>query len=86
MFASIAESFLEFIGNAELIIHNAPFDQGFLDHELRLLGLETHPEAYGTGAAAWRSSSPEQRAAALQPADDAAGAPRVVVLGESLWR
>ncbi|HSC76761.1 MAG TPA: DNA polymerase III subunit epsilon [Pseudomonadales bacterium] len=34
VFAQIAESFLAFIDGAELIIHNAPFDIGFLDHEL----------------------------------------------------
>jgi DNA polymerase III subunit epsilon len=38
-FADIATSFLEFIAGAELIIHNAPFDMGFLNHELSLLGL-----------------------------------------------
>jgi DNA polymerase-3 subunit epsilon len=38
-FADIAPSFLEFIGDSELIIHNAPFDMGFLNHELNLLGL-----------------------------------------------
>ena len=35
-FADIATSFIEFIKNAELIIHNAPFDIGFLNHELTL--------------------------------------------------
>jgi len=34
-FADIAERFLEFVKGAELVIHNAPFDLGFLDHELR---------------------------------------------------
>lgn len=38
-FADIASTFLEFIAGAELIIHNAPFDVGFLNHELALLGL-----------------------------------------------
>lgn len=38
-FADIVHSFLEFIEEAELIIHNAPFDIGFLNHELELLGL-----------------------------------------------
>lgn len=33
-FASIAQEFLTFIKGAELIIHNAPFDVGFLNHEL----------------------------------------------------
>jgi DNA polymerase-3 subunit epsilon len=35
-FADVADAFLEFIGVAELIIHNAPFDLGFLDYELAL--------------------------------------------------
>ncbi len=39
-FADIAEEFLAFIRGAELIIHNAAFDLGFLNHELALLGLE----------------------------------------------
>ncbi|HUW75992.1 MAG TPA: DNA polymerase III subunit epsilon [Gallionella sp.] len=38
-FADIAASFLEFIEGAELIIHNAPFDIGFLNHELGLIDL-----------------------------------------------
>jgi len=38
-FSDIAHGFLEFIGEAELIIHNAPFDMGFLNHELGMLGL-----------------------------------------------
>lgn len=38
-FADIAISFMDFIDGAELIIHNAPFDMGFLNHELELLGL-----------------------------------------------
>lgn len=38
-FSDIVVSFLEFIEGAELIIHNAPFDMGFLNHELDLLGL-----------------------------------------------
>lgn len=33
-FADIAEAFLAFIDGAELIIHNAPFDVGFLNSEL----------------------------------------------------
>jgi len=32
-------AFLNFIGNAPLIAHNAPFDTGFIRHELALLGL-----------------------------------------------
>ena len=37
LFAEVAADLLEFIGGAELIIHNAPFDIGFLDWELSLL-------------------------------------------------
>ena len=36
-FGELAVEFLEFVRGAELIIHNAPFDVGFLDHELSLL-------------------------------------------------
>lgn len=38
-FADIVHSFLGFIEGAELIIHNAPFDMGFLNNELDLLKL-----------------------------------------------
>ena len=34
-FNQVESEFLEFIDGAELVIHNAPFDIGFLDHELR---------------------------------------------------
>lgn len=36
-FTEIAQEFLDFIRGGELIIHNAPFDVGFLNHELSLL-------------------------------------------------
>lgn len=36
-FADIADEFVDFIRDAELIIHNAPFDVGFLNMELRQL-------------------------------------------------
>jgi len=38
-FTEIAPAFLEFISGAELIIHNAPFDMGFLNAELTRAGL-----------------------------------------------
>lgn len=38
-FAEIAPALLEFIRDAELIIHNAPFDLGFLNAELERIGL-----------------------------------------------
>lgn len=37
-FADIVDELLDFINGAELIIHNAPFDLGFLDAELDRLG------------------------------------------------
>lgn len=42
-FAHIAEEFIEFVSGAELIIHNAPFDIGFLDAELSRLELNSRP-------------------------------------------
>jgi DNA polymerase III subunit epsilon len=41
-FEDVVDAFLEFIDGAELIIHNAAFDVGFLDNELSLL-----PGGYG---------------------------------------
>jgi DNA polymerase-3 subunit epsilon len=35
-FAEIADEFLDYVSGAELVIHNAPFDIGFLDSELAL--------------------------------------------------
>jgi DNA polymerase III subunit epsilon len=39
-FKEVADSFLRFIENKNLIIHNAPFDLGFLNFELRLTKRE----------------------------------------------
>lgn len=39
-FAEIADDFMRFIDGAELVIHNAAFDVGFLDHELAKLDGE----------------------------------------------
>ncbi|MFV0548430.1 MAG: DNA polymerase III subunit epsilon [Limnobaculum xujianqingii] len=36
-FAEIADDFFNFINGAELVIHNASFDVGFMDHEFRML-------------------------------------------------
>ncbi|MDH4150319.1 MAG: DNA polymerase III subunit epsilon [Betaproteobacteria bacterium] len=44
-FSEIAAEFLDYVGGAELIIHNAPFDVGFIDAELALMRqkkLATH--------------------------------------------
>ncbi len=42
-FNLIAHEFVEFIKDAELIIHNAPFDVGFLNHELSLADAKFKP-------------------------------------------
>ncbi|MEO0972619.1 MAG: DNA polymerase III subunit epsilon [Pseudomonadota bacterium] len=41
-FAEVAEAFLAFVRGAELVIHNADFDVGFLDAELARLNAD-HP-------------------------------------------
>ena len=48
VFADIAEEVMQYLKGAELVIHNAPFDVGFLNNELKLLpnnhwqSLEAH--------------------------------------------
>ncbi len=39
LFAEVVGEFLEFIAGSELVIHNAPFDVGFLDAELASAGI-----------------------------------------------
>ncbi|MCP1573855.1 DNA polymerase III subunit epsilon [Herbaspirillum rubrisubalbicans] len=43
-FKQIAAEFLDYVRGAQIIIHNAPFDVGFLDAELALLGLPPFKE------------------------------------------
>jgi DNA polymerase-3 subunit epsilon len=43
-FAEIASELRDYIADAEVIIHNAPFDLGFLNHEFKLLGLPSFTE------------------------------------------
>lgn len=43
LFSDIAPAFMEFIRDAELIIHNAPFDTGFINHELVLAKQSWQP-------------------------------------------
>lgn len=38
VFADIVDAFVGFVGEAKLVIHNAPFDVRFLDHELKRAG------------------------------------------------
>jgi DNA polymerase-3 subunit epsilon len=39
-FSDVVKDFIEYLDGAELIIHNAPFDVGFINHELKLVGDE----------------------------------------------
>ena len=39
-FKAVAQEFLDYIKGAELLIHNAPFDVGFMDYEFRKIGLD----------------------------------------------
>jgi DNA polymerase-3 subunit epsilon len=46
-FRDVAAEFIDFARGAEWIIHNAPFDVGFLDAELKLAGIGCCSEHYG---------------------------------------
>ena len=39
-FPDVVKDFIEYLDGAELIIHNAPFDVGFINHEFQLAGDE----------------------------------------------
>ena len=39
VFSDVVDGLMEFVAGAEILIHNANFDLGFLDEELRRLGL-----------------------------------------------
>ena len=50
--ADVIGDFIEFVRGAELIIHNAPLDVGFINHELAMLGpewgtIEAHCQLHG---------------------------------------
>ncbi len=64
-FHEVVDEFLEFVRDAELVIHNAPFDVGFLEHELKLMEhpqptIEDHATVLDTLALA-RELHPGQR-------------------------
>lgn len=44
VFSQIATEFIEFVKDAEIVIHNAPFDLGFLNAEFERLGLPKFEE------------------------------------------
>jgi len=45
VFDQIAQEFLDFISGAQLVIHNAPFDVGFINHEFAMLRPTLAPVA-----------------------------------------
>jgi DNA polymerase-3 subunit epsilon len=47
LFGHVADELLEFVRDAEIIIHNAAFDVGFLDAELRRIGRPCFTEHCG---------------------------------------
>ncbi|MFN3847343.1 MAG: DNA polymerase III subunit epsilon [Paracoccaceae bacterium] len=47
-FKAIGQAFLEFVGDAQLVIHNAAFDMKFLNFELLSAGLPTLPNTRAT--------------------------------------
>ncbi len=40
LFSRVVDEFVAFVEGAELVIHNAPFDVGFINHELSLCGKD----------------------------------------------
>lgn len=47
-FAEIVGEFLEFIGDSRMIIHNASFDMGFINAELKAVGFASIPMSQAT--------------------------------------
>ncbi|MEK9776452.1 MAG: DNA polymerase III subunit epsilon [Quisquiliibacterium sp.] len=47
-FAEVAAELIEFVSGAEVLIHNAPFDEGFLDAELHRVSLGRFREHCGS--------------------------------------
>ena len=45
VFSSVVEEFVAFIGESKLVIHNAPFDMGFINAELKRCGYKSLPSA-----------------------------------------
>ncbi len=43
VFAAIGQAFVDFVGDAKLVIHNASFDMKFLNWELKQIGLRELP-------------------------------------------
>ena len=65
LFIDVYQEFLEFIKDSELLIHNAEFDIGFLNHELKLakldLNIEDHVSKITDTLSIAREKHPGQR-------------------------
>src|SRR5262245_46164644 len=61
LFADKVEELLEFIGDAQLVIHNAQFDIGFLNAELERVGKGKLTNAYVDTVSVARRKFPGQR-------------------------
>ncbi|MGJ8693097.1 MAG: DNA polymerase III subunit epsilon [Thalassotalea sp.] len=46
LFAQVVDEFIEFIRGAELVIHNAKFDIGFMDHEFAMVRGKQLPKSH----------------------------------------
>ena len=62
LFAAVADELLEYLRGAEIIIHNAAFDIGFLNHELRRIGRPKLTNDYVDTVSMARRKFPGQRA------------------------
>lgn len=62
LFADKADELLEFLGDAQLVIHNAQFDLGFLNAELARAGKPKLTNAYVDTVSMARRKFPGQRA------------------------
>jgi DNA polymerase-3 subunit epsilon len=61
LFADVAEGFLEFLGDARLVIHNAAFDLGFVNAELDKIGRPALGNAFVDTVSVARRKFPGQR-------------------------
>jgi DNA polymerase-3 subunit epsilon len=54
LFVAVADDLLDYLRGAEIIIHNASFDVGFLNEELRRIGKPKFPDYVGNIVDSWQ--------------------------------